>query len=59
MPEYAIVGTSGEAHAQRFEVECRIPQLAVVATGTGTSRRAAEQDAAQAALAAVQDAARG
>ena len=59
VPEYAIVGTSGEAHAQRFEVECRIPQLAVVATGTGTSRRAAEQDAAQAALAAVQDAARG
>jgi ribonuclease-3 len=59
VPEYAIVGTSGEAHAQRFEVECRIPQLAVVATGAGTSRRAAEQDAAQAALAAVQDAARG
>jgi ribonuclease-3 len=53
VPEYAIVGTSGEAHAQRFEVECRIPQLAVVATGIGTSRRSAEQDAAHKALAAI------
>jgi ribonuclease-3 len=53
VPEYAIVGTSGEAHAQQFEVECRIPQLAVVAVGIGTNRRSAEQDAAQKALAAV------
>lgn len=59
VPEYAIVGTSGEAHAQRFEVECRIPQLSIVATGAGPSRRAAEQDAAQAALAAVTEARRG
>ena len=53
VPEYAIVATTGEAHAQRFEVECRIPGLRVVATGAGASRRAAEQDAAQRALAAV------
>jgi ribonuclease III len=59
VPEYAIVGTSGEAHAQKFEVECRIPQLAIVASGSGPSRRAAEQDAAQAALAAVAEARRG
>jgi ribonuclease III len=50
VPEYAIVATSGEAHAQRFAVECRIPQLDIVAAGSGASRRIAEQDAAQRAL---------
>lgn len=53
VPEYAIVATVGDAHAQRFSVECRIPDLAIVASGVGSSRRAAEQDAATAALAAV------
>ena len=50
VPEYAIVATTGEAHAQRFAVECRIPDLGIVATGSGASRRAAEQDAALQAL---------
>jgi ribonuclease-3 len=53
VPEYAIVATTGEAHAQQFAVECRIPGLAIVATGSGSSRRAAEQDAAASALATV------
>ena len=53
VPEYAIVATAGEAHAQQFTVECRIPALSVVTSGTGTSRRIAEQDAAERALAAV------
>ena len=53
VPEYAIVATTGEAHAQRFTVECRIPQLAIVASGSGASRRTAEQDAAARALAAA------
>jgi ribonuclease III len=59
VPEYAIVATTGEAHAQRFAVECRIPSLAIVATGTGSSRRVAEQDAAQTALEMAQQARRG
>ncbi len=46
VPEYQVVATRGEAHAQAFEVECRIPSLDIVATGGGTSRRGAEQDAA-------------
>jgi ribonuclease-3 len=50
VPEYAIIATTGEAHAQHFDVECRIPEMAIVARGRGTSRRAAEQDAAQHAL---------
>jgi ribonuclease-3 len=46
VPEYQVVATRGEAHAQAFEVECRIASLGIVATGGGTSRRGAEQDAA-------------
>jgi ribonuclease-3 len=51
VPEYAVTGIQGEPHAQTFTIECRVPALAVVATGTGTNRRAAEQDAAAEAFA--------
>jgi len=53
VPDYAIVAATGEAHAQQFDVECRIPALDIVARGSGSSRRAAEQDAAAAALAVM------
>lgn len=53
VPEYAVVSVGGEAHAQVFGVECRIPSLSVVTSGTGSSRRAAEQAAAREAYAAV------
>jgi ribonuclease-3 len=53
VPEYAIVGNTGKAPAEIFSVECRIPDLAIVATGSGSSRRAAEQDAAESALAMI------
>jgi ribonuclease III len=49
VPEYAVVAVTGEAHAQTFAVECRIPALSIVGKGTGPSRRAAEQAAADAA----------
>jgi len=51
VPEYAVTGIGGEAHAQTFTIECRIPALSIVATGTGTNRRAAEQAAAAEAFA--------
>ena len=51
VPEYVVTATSGEPHEQQFTVECRIPRLSVVATGVGTSRRAAEQSAAETAAA--------
>jgi ribonuclease-3 len=41
-----VVATHGAAHSQDFEVECVIPQLSVRATGNGSSRRNAEQEAA-------------
>ncbi|HSI23444.1 MAG TPA: ribonuclease III [Methylophilaceae bacterium] len=49
LPEYVLLATEGEAHCQVFRVECRIPALKVHARGAGNSRRAAEQQAAQAA----------
>jgi ribonuclease-3 len=51
VPDYVVASTSGEAHAQWFKVECHVPALSIVAMGDGASRRAAEQEAAQAALA--------
>ncbi len=49
LPAYSVVATAGEAHAQSFQVECAIPALGILTHGTGTSRRNAEQEAAQAA----------
>jgi len=49
LPQYAIVATEGEAHRQRFKVECSIPSLSIRAVGEGLSRRAAEQSAADSA----------
>ena len=50
LPVYALLSTQGEAHAQKFEVECCLPDLKIRTTGIGNSRRAAEQEAAQAAI---------
>lgn len=51
LPQYQLLETHGDAHAQEFVVSCNIPALDLSITGRGLSRRAAEQDAAQAALA--------
>ena len=50
VPEYAVVHTGGEAHAQVFIVECFIQKMDIRTVGEGTSRRIAEQKAAQLAL---------
>jgi ribonuclease III len=59
VPEYAVVNVAGEAHAQTFTVECRIAALGVTTRGQGPSRRTAEQVAADAAYAQLQQRARG
>lgn len=51
VPEYAITAVAGEAHRQTFTVICRISALRRETTGHGSSRRIAEQEAAQFALA--------
>lgn len=53
VPSYRIVSTTGQAHAQTFEVECAIPALSMAEAGRGRSRRAAEQEAARRMLAAL------
>ena len=50
LPVYEVVATHGAAHSQVFEVECSIPKLGVRVSGSGGSRRAAEQSAAKLAL---------
>ena len=53
LPVYRVAATLGAAHKQTFDVECEIPDLAVVERGIGASRRAAEQAAAAAILLAL------
>jgi ribonuclease-3 len=53
-PGYAVVAVSGEAHAQHFVVECRVAGIERPVKGEGSSRRAAEQEAAARALALLQ-----
>ena len=50
VPAYRIAATRGQAHAQTFEVECAVAALGLTHTGTGRSRRAAEQEAARSML---------
>ncbi len=50
LPTYTVVATHGAAHNQQFEVECTVPKLGVKVSGSGASRRAAEQAAAKKAL---------
>lgn len=46
LPVYTLLGTQGHAHAQTFQVQCAIDALNIRTAGQGSSRRAAEQDAA-------------
>ena len=50
LPKYTVIGTSGAAHRQTFEVACEVPDLKKHERGSGASRRAAEQAAAAALL---------
>ena len=50
LPKYTVVGTSGAAHRQQFEVSCEVTELLQTQLGSGASRRAAEQAAAAAML---------
>ena len=46
-PTYTVLEVSGEPHDQRFRVRCELPGLALAAEADGSSRRRAEQEAAQ------------
>jgi ribonuclease-3 len=53
LPVYELVATTGEDHARVFEVSCRLDALAILTGGSASGRRAAEQIAAELALAAA------
>lgn len=50
LPEYHLAEVSGEDHQQHFVVECRLQDPRRTFSGSGSSRRRAEQSAASAAL---------
>lgn len=51
LPTYRLLSLSGQPHAQSFSVECRVALPVEPASGTGSSRKRAEQQAAQNMLA--------
>ncbi|GAA3708469.1 ribonuclease III [Oceanisphaera sediminis] len=50
LPTYTVVDVIGEAHNQKFTVHCQIDGVPEPVVGIGTSRRKAEQSAAEHAL---------
>ncbi len=50
LPVYALVEESGDDHARIFKVSCTLAEPSLNTIGEGSSRRAAEQQAAEAAL---------
>ncbi len=56
LPHYELVHSGGSDHAPHFEVDCVLPlPQPLHFNGAGSSRRAAEQEAAARALAAMQE----
>lgn len=53
LPAYELIAEIGEDHAKTFRVSCTLAQPPLVSEGEGSSRRSAEQAAAEAALAAI------
>lgn len=50
IPAYEVTNVTGVAHAQHFQVSCRVEGLNEKVEGKGRTRRAAEQDAASKVL---------
>lgn len=50
LPAYSVLEVMGMAHDQTFHVQCQVTALNVVCEGVGTSRRRAEQAAAEKCL---------
>lgn len=50
LPRYSVERTEGEAHQQTFHVICEVSELGVSGQGSGSSRRRAEQEAAERVL---------
>jgi ribonuclease-3 len=53
IPTYAVLAVEGEDHAQSFRVSCEVAELKLRTEGEGSSRRRAEQEAAERMLAQI------
>ena len=53
LPVYELIASHGNDHAKTFEVECRVDALGIRASGSGSTRRGAEQAAAEQTLLAL------
>lgn len=54
IPKYHLLETKGQAHNQTFIIECEVIELGIKLTAKGSSRRKAEQAAAEKVLKAIQ-----
>jgi ribonuclease-3 len=54
LPEYLVLSIDGDQHDQTFIVSCQLQDADVTTRGTGTSRRRAEQAAAESMLERIQ-----
>ena len=50
LPLYRVISVDGDPHSQTFKISCTIPDLQLTVEGVGSSRRKAEQFAAEAAI---------
>lgn len=57
LPNYELVQVTGQAHRQVFEVSCSVNGMEISTLGSGTTRRNAEQQAADSMLAALTESA--
>lgn len=58
LPQYQLVSEEGEEHAREFIVQCLLEKPAIQEQGAGSSRRKAEQEAADAVLKRLENNAR-
>jgi ribonuclease-3 len=56
LPLYEVIKTTGQSHDQEFTVRCTTPEIDTAVVAKGTSRRKAEQGAAQQVLALIKNA---
>ncbi len=54
LPEYSLINQSGAAHAQTFTVKCTTPYIETSSVAEGSSRKKAEQAAAEKMLDLIQ-----
>jgi ribonuclease III len=56
LPVYTVTSTEGAAHQQIFNLQCKVPGFDFVGIGKGTTKRQAEQEAAEKLFAQLKNA---